>query len=91
MYMHPYMRIKDVLSIAAGTIVLLFIPFISRFPWTVSDYVVAGLLIFCVGFGIYLALRNLRKYRIPIAILIVFLFAWLWVELAVGLFTNWGS
>lgn len=82
---------QSITKIILGTGLILMIPFIFQWPWTRSDFVVAGTLIFVLGILLDLVIRKGGKYRIPAAIAIVLLFLWLWVELAVGLFTNWGS
>jgi hypothetical protein len=82
---------NSVIRIVLGTGLTLMIPYILQWPWTRSDFVVAGVVLFVTGLALYLIIRKGGKYRIPEAIVIVFLFLWLWVELAVGLFTNWGS
>ncbi|MEX0930503.1 MAG: hypothetical protein WDZ79_02365 [Candidatus Paceibacterota bacterium] len=61
------------------------------FNWTLSDFVVMGGLVFVTSFLIGLAARKLGRYRIIGVVVILFLFVWLWAELAVGVFTNWGS
>jgi hypothetical protein len=93
--------LKHVLSIAAGTAVLLLIPLFFTLTgsgvdgqgvhWTGPDFVIAGGLLFAVGLLIDRAYQKFGSYRIPAIIAIVFLFLWLWAELAVGVFTNWGS
>ena len=50
-----------------------------------------GAILFVTGLMLDLARRKMGKYRVGAGITIVVLFLWLWVELAVGLFTNWGS
>lgn len=80
------------ISIIAGVMLIaLSIPFIFKWPWTSSDFVVAGILIFGTGLLIDLALRKFGKNRMWVVAGIVFLFLWLWAELAVGVFTDWGS
>lgn len=78
--------------ILIGTGVLLLIPFIAQWPWTASDYIVMGTLVF--GFGslfVLLARRIDKKYRLIVGGFLLLTFLWLWAELAVGVFTNWGS
>jgi hypothetical protein len=70
---------------------ILMIPLILRWPWTLSDFIVMGTMLFFTGVMLNLVIRKAGKYRVYAAIAIVLLFLWLWVELAVGLFTNWGS
>jgi hypothetical protein len=65
--------------------------FSSEVNWTLSDFIIMGAILFVTGFMLDLARRKMGKYRIAGVITIVVLFLWLWVELAVGLFTNWGS
>jgi hypothetical protein len=76
-----------VLSAAA----LLGNQFVEGWNWGPSDFVVMGAMVFIAGFIFSLILQSGSRYRIVAAITLVVLFAWLWVELAVGLFTNWGS
>jgi hypothetical protein len=87
------MHTKNVLRPAFIAALLLLIPFLMRFDWTPSDFIVMGVMLFVVGLGIeFVATRTMqRSHKIIGAAIIVFLFLWLWVELAVGLFTNWGS
>jgi hypothetical protein len=85
------MQLKNTLFIAIGAGILLLIPLLSQWPWTTSDFIVAGLLLFGIGTAVDLIWRYAGKYRLWGAALAIFLFLWLWVELAVGLFTNWGS
>lgn len=90
------MLFKSTLYIALGTLGILLIPlvamrFTSEVQWTLSDFAIMGAILFVTGTLIDLALHTLGRYRIAAILAIVFLFLWLWVELAVGLFTNWGS
>ncbi|MBP7741322.1 MAG: hypothetical protein KA104_01350 [Candidatus Pacebacteria bacterium] len=85
------MILKDLILFILGTAGLLLVPFLGNWSWTLSDYAVAGTLLFGVGVALNLLFRKAGKYRIPAAIVVVALFVWLWAELAVGIFTNWGS
>jgi len=90
------MPFKNILRVALVTGSILLIPliamqFTAEVNWTLSDFVIMGGLIFITGLLIDLAWRTLGKYRALAVVGIVGLFLWLWVELAVGLFTNWGS
>jgi hypothetical protein len=82
---------KNIAFVALATVALLLIPLLAHFPWTLSDFVVAGVLIFGFGSALTLVWKKAGRYRIVSVGLIVFLFVWLWAELAVGVFTNWGS
>lgn len=85
------MQNKVFLWIALATSVILSIPLLTNAPWTMSDFVIAGIVLFVFGSIFVLAARKFRKHRLIVGLIVAFLFLWLWVELAVGLFTNWGS
>jgi hypothetical protein len=90
------MPIKNILRIVFGMAVVLLIPLVTMqfaegVNWTGSDFVVAGVVLFVTGLLLDVAWRKGGKYRIPGVLVIGFLFLWLWAELAVGVFTNWGS
>jgi hypothetical protein len=82
------------IAIATGFILLLplvAMQFTDEVVWTLSDFAIAGVLLFGTGLTFVLAARKTRKYRVVIGIVLAAALLWLWVELAVGLFTNWGS
>jgi hypothetical protein len=101
------MPIKNLLRIIAVVAGLLLIPFLamqfqipvydpgsgfdSGVNWTLSDFVMMGTLLLIVGIGLDLVYRKAGKYKTLAVIVIVGAFFWLWAELAVGVFTNWGS
>lgn len=82
---------KAFLLLAVGTLAALTIPLLARFPWTTFDFLVMGALIFSMGSIFIFAARKFKKNRLLVSLVVGGLFFWLWVELAVGLFTNWGS
>jgi hypothetical protein len=92
---------NHIARIALGTVLVLLVPLVFTLlgsgvdgqgvHWTLSDFIIMGALIFIAGLAIDLILRKAGKYRVYAGIAIVFLFLWLWTELAVGVFTNWGS
>lgn len=87
---------KNSARVALGTALILLVPlgamqFTDEVNWTLSDFVVAGVLLFGAGLLLDLAIRKAGKYRIAAAAAVVLAFLWLWAELAVGVFTNWGS
>lgn len=93
--------------IALATGLLLLIPFLAmRFQWqlfdpdpsasnevlwTLSDFVVMGTLIFGTSSLYVLVARKTRQHHLIIGTVFALAFLWLWAELAVGVFTNWGS
>jgi hypothetical protein len=98
---------KVFLWIALATGVVLLLPYLAMqfnwqvldpgngtngVNWTLSDFIVMGTLIFGTSSLFVLIARLLdKKYRALTGAGFLLLFLWLWVELAVGLFTNWGS
>jgi hypothetical protein len=62
--------------------------FSDQVNWSVFDFVVMGVLLLSLGFGIHLVvtkIKNRSNRLIPILILIV-VFLLVWAELAVGIF-----
>jgi len=87
------LQINRIKKILLGTIILLLIPFVAmqftnEVNWTALDFIVAGILLMGVGFGIDFALRKFKtsKYRVAIIIGIILTFLLIWLELAVGVF-----
>jgi len=84
---------KRLTGIILTVALLLLVPFISmqftnEVKWTLSDFVVAGLLLLGTGLLCELVIRNVHRvgYRIAIcAALLIALFL-VWAELAVGIF-----
>jgi hypothetical protein len=85
------------LWIALATGIILLIPLIAmqftgEVNWTLLDFVTMGSLLFGTGSMFVLTARKIdQKYRVAIGIGFAIAFLWLWAELAVGVFTNWGS
>jgi uncharacterized membrane protein len=85
------------LWIALGTGLLLMIPlvamqFTSEVNWTLSDFILMGVLIFTVSSLFVLVARKVqKKSRLAVGAVFLLGFLWLWAELAVGVFTTWGS
>jgi hypothetical protein len=90
------MKHNHIIRIALVTIGILLIPwgamqFSGAVNWTLADFIIMGALIFVTGVMLDLVLSKMGKYRVVGAIAIAVMFLWLWAELAVGVFTNWGS
>lgn len=96
----------SVARVALGVALILLIPFLlmqfgiglydpgsgfETLNWSAFDFIVMGALLFVAGLLLDFIVRKAGKYRIPGIIAVVLLFLWLWAELAVGVFTNWGS
>jgi hypothetical protein len=80
-------------GIVLTVVILLLIPFIAmqfteEVNWTLTDFVVAGILLLGTGLMCEIVMRMVRKIRyriIIIAIILAALFL-IWAELAVGIF-----
>jgi hypothetical protein len=70
-----------------AVVVLLLIPLVAQFPWTLSDYVFAGLVLGIVGGTFELAVRRSgnRWYRGGVAVALVTAFLLVWINGAVGI------
>lgn len=89
---------RHILQVAIVTLMILLLPAVGMqvshdVNWSVTDFLVAGTLIFVTGMGLQAVLYNVqdKQRRLIFAALILLLFAYIWAELAVGIFTNWGS
>ena len=87
------MKNKRVLVIIGIVSTMLLIPLIAmqftdEVNWTLTDFVVAGVLLFGIGLLISVTLTKLRdsKYKGVILFAIIILFLLIWAELAVGIF-----
>lgn len=71
---------------------LLLVPFVgmqfsNEVTWSLSDFVIGGLLLFAVGLGInFILLKIGPKFRVAFIIALLVLFLMVWAELAVGVF-----
>jgi hypothetical protein len=68
-------------------VVLLMVPMLANWPWTASDFIVAGTMFAIVGGAFELAVRASgdRSYRGAAAVALVTAFLLVWVNLAVGI------
>jgi hypothetical protein len=71
-------------------VLLLLVPLIANFPWTLSDYVFAGIMFGVVGGGLELAVRisSNSAYRAGAAVALGTAFLLVWINLAVGIIGN---
>ncbi len=74
-------------------LLLLLFPLIGMFfsneiNWTFFDFIIMGILILSLSFGIKQVLKTTknRMFRILIIVLILMVFLLVWAELAVGIF-----
>lgn len=86
----PNIRLFAILSTVA---ILLLIPFVAmqfteEVNWSISDFIIAGVLLFGTGLVCELVLRLVKKleYRLLICGAILLALLLIWIELAVGIF-----
>lgn len=88
---------KIFLLIALVTGLILSIPLIATqfggsMNWGLADFILIGMLMFGAGsIFVLIARATPRKHRFLVGIGVVMVALWLWAELAVGVFTNWGN
>lgn len=84
---------KRLIAIVLTVAFLLLVPLIAmqftdEVNWTLSDFIVAGILLFGTGLTCELVMRKVKKieYRIAICAAILAALLFIWIELAVGIF-----
>ena len=88
---------RKMILVAIVTASVLLVPlttmnFANGATWDLLDFIVMGTLLSATGFTIALASQKLTKSHFKIiATSAVICFLWLWAEITVGIFTNWGS
>lgn len=87
------MENKRLIGIVVTIVFLLLIPLIAmkfthEVNWTLSDFVVAGVLLLCTGIIGELVMRTVKKtnHRIILCAFILIALFLIWIELAVGIF-----
>ncbi len=76
--------------LALVTAGILMIPLVANWPWTLSDYIVMGGLLFGIGLTYELIARTLttKSHRTIVAVVLFVTFLLICAELAVGLFNT---
>lgn len=83
--------------LALATTIILLIPLIAMqfntgVNWDLTDFLIMGTLLLGTGtIFIFVARVTQKKYRTLIRICFLLTILYIWIELAVGIFTNWGS
>jgi hypothetical protein len=93
-----YQRKIQVLPYVIATAVILLFPFIAMqfsddVQWGIFDFVLIGALLLGAGLWYEFVSMKLKdkKHRLIAAVVTVVAVMYIWAELAVGIFTNWGS
>lgn len=83
------MQNKIFTYLVLGVGLVLMIPVILQFPWTLFDYIVMGILLLSMGSIFVLAARKFSNNRILVGIIVASIFLAIWVHLAVGIVDSW--
>lgn len=91
-----YMKTKNIIQIALGTLLVLLIPlvamqFTDEVNWSGSDFLIMGVLLFGTGLLFNWVIRRFPHHRVVAGGVVILAFLYIWAELAVGVFTNLGS
>jgi hypothetical protein len=89
-------RNRSVLLLALVTGLILLVPLVATrlsdaVTWTLFDFVAMGALLFGGGLVFVLAARRTATHRLAVGATILAAVLFLWVEMAVGVFTDLGS
>ncbi|MEZ4524237.1 MAG: hypothetical protein R3A46_21775 [Thermomicrobiales bacterium] len=89
---------RSIAAVAIMTGLILLIPLAAMLitgdvDWSPLDFAAAGILLFGTGFVFVLAARRARDFKhvATIAIVLAATLVYVWLELAVGVFTSLGS
>jgi hypothetical protein len=78
---------RSVWGVALATALLLLIPLLANWPWTPSDFVFAGALIFGTGLTFVLVASKAGEtaYRAAVGVALAAAFLLVWINIAVGI------
>ena len=84
------------LALAVGallTVPLIAMQLSTEVNWDLFDFIAAGILLFGTGALFIIIARRVPKTnaRVVLGVVLAIALCYLWAELAVGIFTNWGS
>lgn len=84
---------RSVAGVALATAFILLIPLLAEWPWTLTDFVFAGSLIFGTGLTYVLVARKAGNiaYRAAVGVALAAAFLLVWINLAVGIIGNSGD
>lgn len=87
------MKTKRLLIILIGALSLLLIPLIAmqftkEVDWSISDFIIMGIMLFSTGLLIEVVLSKVTSLqgRVILCGVVLFVFLLIWAELAVGIF-----
>lgn len=89
---------KRLARVFVGTLIILAVPLIAmqfsqEVSWTLADFVAIGTLLLVAGLSFEVLASNLKEPRKKVlaGLAVALVVAYIWAELAVGIFTNLGS
>lgn len=91
-------RHAGIVRVIVGTALILTVPlvamqFTDEVDWDIADFLIIGILLLVAGTTFELILRKVKNvhHRITLGVILLLVVLYVWAELAVGIFTNWGS
>ena len=91
-------RHAGIVRVIVGTALILTVPlvamqFTDEVDWDIADFLIIGILLLVAGTTFELILRKVKNvhHRITLGVILLLVVLYIWAELAVGIFTNWGS
>ena len=84
---------RSVVGVALATAVILLLPLLAEWAWSLFDFVIAGALIFGTGLTFVLVVRKAGNiaYRFAVGVALAAAFILVWVNLAVGIIGDSGD
>jgi hypothetical protein len=84
---------RSVVGVALATAFILLIPLLAQWPWSLADFVIAGVLIFGTGLAYVLVARAAGNiaYRFAVGVALAAAFLLVWINLAVGIIGDSGD
>jgi hypothetical protein len=78
---------RSVVGVALATAFVLLLPLLAEWPWTLFDFVIAGVFIFGTGLMYVLVARKAGNiaYRFALGVALAAAFILVWINLAVGI------
>jgi uncharacterized membrane protein YgdD (TMEM256/DUF423 family) len=87
---------QKIIRVALATALILLIPlvamqFTDEVNWSLSDFIIMGILLFGSGLVYVLTTRNMNdaKHRIAVGAIVLIALLLIWVHLAVGIVDSW--
>ena len=89
--MKKFFMWPTVVTLLLFLVVWIGMQYSNEISWNLMDFVMAAVLIYGSFVSYAIISTKMPKHKNMIAFGIIVVFVYIWAELAVGIFTNWGS